>query len=137
VKKKKGPMRLLRIALVTLALVASCSSGHSSVEATMDAASADTQQESPSAGDDLVCRCGESALIMAPSVATNVSADTCTVSQNGDGPYYSAKTTTGDPCIATFSFADGGVATVHLTFERPVGCCSGRFMLLFSGIVWQ
>ena len=135
-------MRLPRIALVTLALLASCS--ERSLEATThaadaaaDAALADAQQESASAGDGLVCRCGESALIMAPSVATNVSADTCTVAQNGDGPYYSAKTTTGDPCTATFTFADGGVATAHLTFTRPVGCCSGRFFLLFSGISWQ
>jgi hypothetical protein len=36
-----------------------------------------------------------------------------------------------------FTFADGGVATAHLTFERSAGCCSGKFLLLFSGIVWQ
>lgn len=130
-------MRPPRIALVALALVAPGSCEHSSVEATTDAASADTQQESASADDVLVCRCGESAAIKAPSMATSVSADTCTVTQNGDGPYYSAKTTTGDPCIATFTFADGGMATVDLTFTRPVGCCSGRFFLLFSGISWR
>lgn len=130
-------MRLLRIELVTLAVVASCSSGHSSVDATMDAAPADTQQEGASAGDDLVCRCPESASILTPSVATSVSADTCTVAQNGDGPFYSAKTTTGAPCIATFTFGDGGTATADLTFTRPVGCCGGLFLLLFSGISWR
>ena len=96
-------MRLLRIALFNLALVASCSSEHSSIGATTDAATADTQQESASAGDGHVCRCPEAAVITTPSVATNVSADTCTVVQNGDGPNYSAKTTTGAPCIATFT----------------------------------
>lgn len=129
-------MRLVRIALVTIALVASCSGGHSSADATMDAP-ADSQQDSAPAGDDLVCRCGESARIQTPSIATSVSADTCIVDQSGDGPYYSATTTTGDPCTATFTFADGGMATAQLTFVRPVGCCGGRFTLLFSGIVWQ
>src|SRR5947207_798522 len=130
-------MRLLRIALVNLALLASCSSEHSSVDGTTDASSADTQQESASADDVLACRCVESALIKAPSVATNVSADTCIVVQNGDSPYYSAETTTGAPCIATFTVEDGGMATVDLTFTRPVGCCSGHLLLLFSGISWQ
>jgi hypothetical protein len=129
-------MRLLKIALATLAFVASCSSSEHSVDPT-DASRVDTQQESAPAGDVLVCRCPESAGITTPSVATNVSADTCTIAQNGDGPYYSARTTTGAPCMATFTFADGGVATVDLTFTRPVGCCSGLFLLLFSGISWQ
>jgi hypothetical protein len=129
-------MRLLKIALVTLAFVASCSSSEHSVDPT-DASPVDTQQESAPAGDVLGCRCGESAVITTPSVAKNVSADTCTIAQNGDGPYYSAQTTTGAPCMATFTFADGGVVTVDLTFTRPVGCCSGHFLLLFSGISWQ
>jgi hypothetical protein len=130
-------MRLLGIALVIMALVSSCSSEHSSADATTDVASADTQRESASAGDVFVCRCGEAAVIQAPSIATNVSADTCTVTHNGDGPNYSAETTTGASCVATFTFADGGTATVDLTFTRPVGCCSGQFLLLFSGIRWQ
>jgi hypothetical protein len=104
---------------------------------TIDARSEDTQQDSASAGDVPLCRCGIPAVIMVPTVATAVSADTCVVSQNGDGPNYSAETTTGAPCVATFTFADGGMATVDLTFTRPVGCCGGRFVLLFSGIVWQ
>jgi hypothetical protein len=124
----------LRITLVTLVLVTSCS-GNSSVDAMVDADQTDASQDSSSAGDDHVCRCGESALIMPPSVATSVSADTCTVVQNGPG--YSAMTTTGDPCIATFTFADGGTATVDLTFTRPVGCCSGHLVLLTPGISWR
>jgi hypothetical protein len=130
-------MRLLRIAFVPLALLAACSSEHTSGDSAIDSAAADTQQDSPYEGDVAVCRCSESALIQAPSVATNVSADTCTVAQNGGGLYYSAETKTGDPCVASFTFEDGGVATVHLTFTNPVGCCSGHFLLLFSGIEWQ
>jgi hypothetical protein len=130
-------MRLLRIAFVPLALLASCSSEHTSADAATDSASADTQQDSASVFDVAVCRCSESALIQTPSVATSVSADTCIVAQNGDGPYYSAETKTGDPCVASFTFEDGGVATVHLTFTRPVGCCSSQILLLFSGISWQ
>ena len=93
-------MRLLTIALVTLASVASCSSSKPSADAA-DASPADAQQESASPGDVLHCSCGASAVITAPSVATEVSADTCTVTQNGDGPHYSAQTTTGAPCAST------------------------------------
>jgi len=102
----------------------------------MEAGLADAQQESASAATDVVCRCPESATIMTSSVATNVSADTCTVVQNGNGPAYSAKTTTGDPCVATFTFADGGTATAHLTFT-PLDECCGGYLLKFSGISWQ
>ncbi|HEX4403488.1 MAG TPA: hypothetical protein VH560_01590 [Polyangia bacterium] len=120
-----------------LTLVASCSSAHTSADAATDAPPADASQESASTSDVVVCRCPDSAVITAPAIATNVSGDTCTVTQNGYGPHYSAQTTTGAPCIATFTFGDGGTATLDLTFTRPVGCCGGQFFLFFSGISWQ
>jgi hypothetical protein len=107
------------------------------MDSTMDAAPVDAPQETSSVSDGHVCRCPSSVPIMAPAIATNVSADTCTVVQNGDGPYYSATTTTGDPCVATFTFGDGGMATADLTFTRPVGCCSALLLLLTSGISWR